>query len=123
MRSEMKSPPRVITFSQLKFEPRFAYPEMSEVVEVAGAGDRSLLAGGFARFKKATIPWELQYDELILVLEGHLTIETAEGSLTASPLDTIWLPAGTKLTYVSDNALVFYSIHPSNWATELQGKL
>lgn len=123
IQSEMKSSPRVVTFSQLTFQPRFAFPEMAEVVEVAGERDRSQLAGGFVRFKNARIPWELRYDELILVLEGQLTIETAQTRLTASSRGSIWLPEGTKLTYVSDHALVFYSIHPSDWAKKSHGAI
>lgn len=112
----MKSSPRVVTLPQLIFQPRFAFPEMAEIADVTSEQDHSQLAGGFVRFKNAKIPWELRYDELILVLEGQLVIETEQKVLMANALDTIWLPEGTRLTYVSEHALVFYSIHPSDWA-------
>lgn len=113
-----KAPARLNRFSELSFQPRFAYPEMAEVVEVAGLADRSELSGGFARFRDADIPWQVQYDELILVISGEFTVETPQGRLEAGAMDTIWLPAGTQVRYISQNALVFYSLQPASWANE-----
>ena len=111
--------PRAARFDALTFQPRFAYPDMCEVVEVAGLADRSELSGGFARFKDANIPWQVKYDELIVVLEGALAVRTPVGTLEAGPRDTLWLPAGTSVTYVSRDALVFYSLHPASWVREV----
>ncbi|SFY45683.1 ethanolamine utilization protein EutQ [Paracoccus pantotrophus] len=113
-----KAPARLNRFSDLRFQPRFAYPAMAEVVEVAGLADRSELAGGFARFRDADIPWQVKYDELILVISGTFAVETLQGRLEAGPMDTIWLPVGTEVRYVSEDALVFYSLQPASWATE-----
>ncbi len=113
-----KAPARLNRFSDLHFQPRFAYPAMAEVAEVAGLADRSELAGGFARFRDADIPWQVKYDELILVISGTFAVETPQGRLEAGPMDTIWLPAGTEVRYVSEDALVFYSLQPASWATE-----
>jgi len=113
-----KAPARVAHFEELVFAPRFAFPEMCKVVEVAGLADRSELSGGFARFHDARIPWQVRYDELILVIEGEFTVETPEGRFTAGPRDTIWLPKGTPVTYISKSALVFYSLQPASWASE-----
>ena len=115
MTPDQKSPPRVARFEDLEFSPRFAFPEMCKVVEVAGLADRSELSGGFARFTNAVIPWQVRYDELILVLEGEFSVETPAGRMTAGPKDTIWLPAGTPVTYSATNALVFYSLQPASW--------
>lgn len=113
-----KAPARVARFADLEFAPRFAFLEMCEVIEVAGLADLSELSGGFAQFKDAEIPWQVRYDELILMLEGELTVRTPEGDLTAGPRDTIWLPKDTPLTYISKGALVFYSIQPASWAQQ-----
>jgi ethanolamine utilization protein EutQ len=106
--------------SDLKVTPaksvRFEYGEMAMVTEVSGAGDGSALGGGFGRFTNAQIPWTVKYDEILLVLEGQLTVRTADGDLVAGPHDTIWLPNGTELTYISESALVFYAIQPTTWA-------
>jgi ethanolamine utilization protein EutQ len=114
-----KAPPRLNRFADLSFHPRFAYPDMAEVVEVAGLADRSELAGGFARFRNADIPWQVKYDELILVVSGRFAVETSEALLEAGPMDTIWLPAGTRVRYLSEDALVFYSLQPASWAKEV----
>ena len=70
------------------------------------------------RLTKARIPWAIRYDEIILVLKGSLKINTEDRVLIADAMDSIWLPANTKLTYEADDALLFYAIHPANWASE-----
>lgn len=112
------APARVIPFDSLGFSPRFDYGHMARVTEVSGAGDGSLLGTGFGRFTDAEIPWTVKYDEVLLVLDGEVTVRTAEGDLTAGPRDCIWLPSGTELTYLAKDALVFYAIQPTNWAEE-----
>lgn len=118
MTSDARPPARVNHFDALTFAPRFAYPEMCSVVEIAGLADMSELSGGFARFNNASIEWQVRYDEIILVIEGRFSVQTPEGLLTAGPKDTIWLPKGTKVTYISEDALVFYALQPASWATE-----
>lgn len=109
------APPRSVPFAAQAFAPRFAHGEMAEVTVVTGSGEGTALGTGFARFRDAAIPWTVRYDEVILVLEGTLSVETAEGVLEAGPRDCVWLPKGTALTYRSADALVFYAIHPANW--------
>lgn len=58
----------------------------------------------------------MQYDEIILVLEGEVTAITHAETMKAGPKDTIWLPAGTRVTYQAENALIFYAIKPADWA-------
>ena len=107
---------RHVAFSELPFQPRFAYGEQAEVAVVTGSADGTPLGSGFARFHKAAIPWTVQYDEVLLVLEGEVKVETASGAFALGPRDCAWLPKGTELVYRSESALVFYSIHPSDWA-------
>ena len=110
------TPASVVPFGDLAFSPRFEYGHMAQVTEVIGAGDGSQLGTGFGRFINAEIPWTVKYEEVLLVLEGELTVRTAEGDLVAGPKDCIWLPNGTELTYIAENALVYYAIQPTNWA-------
>ena len=116
MSERTKAGPRSVPFAELAFGPRFEYGEQAEIAEVTGTGDGTVLGTGFARFNKASIPWTIRYDEVLLVIEGKVTVRTDEGDFTAGPKDCIWLPAGTELRYESEDALVFYAIHPSNWA-------
>ena len=113
----MKAPARVASLSKAAFVPRFEYGHMAEVSVVTGKdGDGTKLGSGFVRMTNAEIPWTIKYDEVILVLEGRLTIRTKEGDLIANPMETIWLPQGTELTYIAEDALMFYAIDPANWA-------
>ena len=111
-----KTTPRRNAFGDLTFFPRFAYGDQAEIAEISGTKEGTLLGTGFARFRKASIPWTVRYDEVLLVIEGRVTVRTGDGDLEAGPLDCVWLPKGTELTYLSESALVFYAIHPSDWA-------
>lgn len=110
-----KAPARVERFDSLNFLPRFEYPEMAEVVEICGEKDGSHLGTGFARFNNAHIPWTIKYDEVLIVIEGMLTVHIEGTAHQLAARDSLWLPAGTQLVYESKNALVVYAIHPSNW--------
>lgn len=107
---------REIRFSDLGFTPRFEYGDMAEVAPVIGSDDGTELGAGFGRMINAVVPWTVKYDEIILVVEGEVTIETASGSLVAGPKDCVWLPKGTELVYRAEDALLFFAIHPANWA-------
>ena len=111
-----KSAARVVTQASAQYAPRFEYGHMAEAAVVTGPDDGTKLGSGFARMRNAEIPWTVKYDEVIVVLEGELTVRTKEGDLTAGPRDTIWLPNGTELTYIAEHALVFYAIEPADWA-------
>ena len=111
-------PAAEIPFNKLGFLPRFEYGHQAQIAEVTGRAQGTVLGSGFARFSDAKIPCTIKYDEVLLVLEGQVTIETSDGDLVAGPQDCIWLPAGTELTYLSESALVFFAIHPANWAEQ-----
>jgi len=110
------TPVCVVPFDKLEFTPRFEFGHMVKVTEVIGAGDGAQLGTGFGRFSNAEITWTVTYEEVLLVLEGELTLRTAEGDMVAGPQDCIWLPSGTELTYIAESALVFYAIQLCNWA-------
>lgn len=111
-----KTAPRVMRFENAAFKPRFEYGDQAEAAHLCGDADGSELAAGLVHLTKARIPWTVQYDEIILVLEGSFSAHIGEDVLTAGPMDSIWFPAGTELVYQSDEALLFYAIHPANWA-------
>ena len=112
-----KTAPKLTKMASLNFVPRFAYGDQAQIAEVSGSGDGTKLGTGLARFRHAAIPWTIQYDEVIHVLEGELTVRTGGEALTAGPRDSIWLPAGTELVYEAADALVFYAIEPADWSS------
>ena len=112
-----KSPPRVQRRADLTFTPRFEYGDQAGVAVFCDERDGVELGAGYARMTGARIPWTIRYDETILVVEGALTIHTGDEALEAGPGDSIFLPAGTELVYEAENALLFYAIHPADWAS------
>jgi len=110
-----KSPARAASPNSAEFKPRFEYGHMAEAAVVTAPEDGTKLGSGFVRLTRAEIPWTVKYDEVIVVLEGELTVRTGDGELTAGPQECIWLPNGTELTYVAENALVFFAIEPADW--------
>jgi len=112
-----KSKPRVMSLSDAEFSPRFEYGDQAEVAQLCGADDGSKLGVGLVKLTSAEIPWTIKYDEFVLVLHGTFTVITDTEELTASAMQSIWLPAGTKLTYKSDKAFLLYAIHPTDWAS------
>jgi len=107
--------PKLFTSGAMTFSPRFAYGDQAEVAVVCGADGETALGAGYVRMTDAEIPWTIQYDEVVLVIEGRLTVRLDDGEISAGPGESIWLPKGTALTYVAAAALVFYAIHPANW--------
>jgi ethanolamine utilization protein EutQ len=116
-RTVMKpSKPRVMEWAKSNFEPRFEHGDQAQAAHLCGTDDGSKLGAGFGRLTKASFEWTVQYDEIILVLEGKVTAITETETLKAGRLDTIWLPAGTRVTYQAEDALIFYAIQPADWA-------
>ena len=110
-----KSSVRLRRFSELEFVPRFEYGHMAEAAELCGSKDGSSLGSGFVRLHNAHIPWTIQYDEMLILIEGELRVQVGEEIFQLQPQDSLWLPAGTELIYAADRALVAYAIHPANW--------
>ncbi|MEX0345716.1 MAG: hypothetical protein AB3N20_12385 [Rhizobiaceae bacterium] len=111
-----RKPPRAVRFPSLQFAPRFEYGDVAEVAVVTGSKAEGELGSGFVRMQNAEIPWTVQYDEVLLVVEGEIAVQTEQGDLVAGPKDCIWLSRGTRLVYKAEDALLFYAIHPWNWA-------
>lgn len=112
--------PRLARHSDLTFTSRFAYGEQAEVAQISDADGPSELGSGFVRLRRATIPWTVRYDEVLLVVEGDLTVRCNGVELRARPGDAVWLPKQTELVYEAENALVFYAIWPADWADREQ---
>ena len=81
---------------------------------LTGADQGTELGTGFGRMKNANLDWTVHYDEVLLVIEGHLTVRTAEDVFELGPKDSIWLPKGTELTYQAEEALIFFAVHPAS---------
>lgn len=115
MAEKNKSTMRLLRFDELEFLPRFEYADMAEVVQLCGPEDGTELGVGFVRLRQAYIPWTIQYDEVLTVIEGELKLHANAEVLQLKARDSIWLPAATELVYEAESALVLFAIHPAGW--------
>ncbi len=107
---------RLVRFDELEFTPRFEYGDMAQVAGICGAEDGTELGSGWGRLTNARIPWTISYDEVLTVFEGELRLHAGGEVHELRARDCIWLPAGTELVYEAESALIYFAIHPSNWA-------
>lgn len=61
----------------------------------------------------ARIPWTINYDEVLTVIESSLRLHANGQVHELGRLDRIWLPGGTELIYEAESALLHYAVHPS----------
>ena len=111
-----KKPPETIGFDAVAFNPRFENGDQCQIGSVVSGEHGGELGAGFARLTKAHIPWTIKYDEVLLCVEGELKVHCGGKVHELKPKDCLWLPSGTELVYEADDALVFFAIHPVNWA-------
>ena len=111
-KSAKKAKPKVIRFEDVQFKPRFAYGDQAQIGNVTGAEQGAEFGYGFARMTNAKIPWTITYDEILFIVSGLLRVRIGGKVLEAGPGDSIWLPAGTELTYECESCLMAYAIHP-----------
>ncbi|MBN33244.1 MAG: ethanolamine utilization protein EutQ [Rhodospirillaceae bacterium] len=78
------------------------------VVATVNCAISNKLGGGIGVFENCHIPWTVTYDEIIYGLKGTMEIHTEEGIHTVGAGDIMWLPAGTELIYVANEAAKFF---------------
>lgn len=67
------------------------------------------LGGGIGVFNDADVAWTCTYDEILFVLEGRMTIRVkGQGDYTGGPGDTIWIPRGLPMTYLTKGKCTFF---------------
>jgi len=104
-----------VPFIDLAFVPRAEGGDVAALAEISGTKEGTELGTGFARLSKARLSWTVRYDEVLIVIEGELTVHVDGFPLVAEPRDAIWLAAGSAVIYEAEAALVLYAIHPANW--------
>ena len=109
-----QSAPKAIPFDEVPFRPRGEGGDVAMMSVITGADQGTELGTGFGRMKNAKLEWTVHYDEVILVMEGHLTVRTETEVFELGPKDSVWLPSGTALTYEAEDALIFFAVHPAS---------
>ena len=81
--------------------------------------DSPRLGLGLMVMERSDFPWTLHYDEIDAVLEGTLTIRTAQGEVTAHAGEGILLPRGTEIHFSApEYARFLYVTYPADWQNQ-----
>mgnify|MGYP001010743530 CR=1 FL=1 len=89
---------------------------VAQIGEVIGSEDSDTIGAGFTRLEHTSMSRELEYDEVVLVLEGTMVVESGGDVLEARQGQALHIPKGAKTTYrFTEPTLLFYAIYPNNW--------
>ncbi|MEG8181500.1 hypothetical protein GZH49_23645 [Nocardia terpenica] len=68
--------------------------------DVLHEGNSTSLGGGFAHFHPGTsMTWTPSYEEIIVVLSGAFTVESASGSVIAGPGEIVRVDSDAEVTF------------------------
>lgn len=71
---------------------------------------------GLMTMERSDFAWTLHYDEIDYVLEGTLTIRTAQGEVTAHAGEGVFIPRGSAIHFSApDSARFLYITYPADW--------
>lgn len=87
----------------------------ASISRLVGPEDSQTMGAYFARFDGRSVPWTVQYDELIVCIEGEFRLRVAATLHTLKVGDVIWVPNGTDLAYEGTESMVFIAIAPVDW--------
>jgi ethanolamine utilization protein EutQ (cupin superfamily) len=74
---------------------------------------------GYARYRAGERnEWTVDYDEALIVISGHFTVDAPDGStsVTAGPGEIIWLDAKTPVVYTAEDAVVLAWVTYPVWS-------
>lgn len=104
--------PLAVTAEHVRYHPRPL--SGSSKVEMGWAVEQGPLLAGFARWDGDDGPFKtLDYDEVLMVVEGHFGFELPSGErFEGGPLTTLRIPKHTPVKYFGTQAKVFFVITP-----------
>lgn len=74
------------------------------------------LGAGWMEMTQSTFPWHLEYDEMDYIVDGSLTILTAQGQVTGNPGDVLFIPKGSQIQFSAPQyARFLYFTYPADW--------
>lgn len=84
--------------------------------DVVDAAISPSLDAGWGRYGKGvSLEWTLDYDEVFFVIEGVMTIRTADGAHTARAGDFFFITRGTPVVYQADQDVRFFYVTYPHW--------
>lgn len=73
------------------------------------------LGAGLMELRGSDFPWELNYDEVDYVIDGHLTVADGDRRAEAGPGQVILIPKGSRIRFQADYARFLYVTYPADW--------
>ena len=90
------------------------------MADVSGVDDDKNLGAGVMSIDHSALEWTLTYDEMDIVLEGTLQIETNGDIVEAGPGEMIIIPKNSHIHFQSPTTCKYlYVVYPTNWTDYL----
>jgi ethanolamine utilization protein EutQ len=86
------------------------------MADISGVDDDKNLGAGVMSIDHSALEWTLTYDEIDIVLEGTLQIETNGDIVEAGPGECIIIPKNSHIHFQSPTTCKYlYIVYPTNW--------
>ena len=90
------------------------------MADISGVEDDKNLGAGVMSIDHSALEWTLTYDEMDIVLEGTLQIETNGDIVEAGPGEMIIIPKNSHIHFQSPTTCKYlYVVYPTNWTDYL----
>jgi ethanolamine utilization protein EutQ len=90
------------------------------MADISGVDDDKNLGAGVMSIDHSALEWTLTYDEMDIVLEGTLQIETNGDIVEAHPGEMIIIPKNSHIHFQSPSTCKYlYVVYPTNWTDYL----
>lgn len=74
------------------------------------------IGGGLAELEACELPWRPNYDEIVTVLEGELTIRHNGEDIVARAGDMVLIRYGAEIVYRTETRATFaWVLYPAHW--------
>ncbi len=79
-----------------------------KTIGLVNASFSAELGAGIGVFEDCSIPWHIEYDEVIYVLDGLFILRVGSKRFEAGPGDVLWVPRNTAIVYEARERVTFY---------------
>jgi ethanolamine utilization protein EutQ len=90
-------------------------PGLASIARLVGPDSSRTMGAYLGRFDGRSVAWTVQYDEVIVGIEGLFRLRAGDEVYELGPGDVLWIGEGRAVRYEGDKALVFMAISPVNW--------
>lgn len=90
------------------------------VTDMFSLSESPRIGCGLMEMDNSSFAWTLNYDEMDVVLEGTLTVETSDGKeVSAKAGEVMYIPKGSSIIFKTPNYAKFiYVVYPADWQSQ-----